>query len=178
MDEELKEDLRRLGAEVRPSSELPSEARAMIERYAPGMPGRGRVGVELKRLAAEQVYVYEDERLKLTIPVPSLEVFEAVVRELERLGPEVRDIHEYVTILARAFWLLHQRPRRRGWWGWWRRNKYVVPDVDEKAALELLYKKVRRADVAVKSLAPALFGLLEHVMHKKKEGGARQGTAA
>ncbi len=177
MAEELKEELRRLGAEVRPSSELPAEAREMITRYAPGMPGRGRVGVELKRLADEQVYCYEDERLRLTIPVPSLEVFEAVVRELERLGPEVADIHEYVTILARAFWLLHQRSRRR-WWGWLRRNKYVVPDVDEKAALELLYRKVRRADVAVKSLAPALFGLLEHVMHKKKEADAPQGTVA
>jgi hypothetical protein len=177
MAEELKEELRRLGAEVRPSSELPAEAREMITRYAPGMPRPGRVGVELKRLAAEQVYVYEDERLRLTIPVPSVEVFEAVVRELERLGPDVADIHEYVTILARAFWLLHQRPRR-GWWARLRRSKYVVPDVDEKAALELLYKKVRRADVAVKSLAPAFFGLLEHVMHKKKERDAPQGSAA
>jgi hypothetical protein len=178
MAEELKEELRRLGAEVKPSSELPAEAREMITRYAPGMPRPGRVGVELKRLAAEQVYVYEDERLRLTIPVPSVEVFEAVVRELERLGPEVTDIHEYVTILARAFWLLHQRPGRRGWWPRLRRKKYVVPDVDEKAALELLYKKVRRADVAVKSLAPALFGLLEHVMHKKKDGDAPQDIAA
>lgn len=178
MSEELKEELRRLGADVRPSSDLPAEAQEMITRYAPGMPGSGRVGVELKRLADEQLYVYEDERLRLTIPVPSLEVFEAVVRELERLGPELTDIHEYATILARAFWLLHQRPGRRGLWGRLRRKKYAVPEVDEAAALELLYKKVRRADVAVKSLAPALFGLVEYVMYKKKEGAGPQGTAA
>jgi hypothetical protein len=76
MSGDIKEELRRLGAEVKPGSEMPTEVREMIERYAPGMPGRGRVGVELKRLADEQVYVYEDERLRLTIPVPSLEVFE------------------------------------------------------------------------------------------------------
>ncbi len=176
MSEELKEELKRLGADVRPSSELPAEAQEMITRYAPGMPGSGRVGVELKRLADEQVYVYEDERLRVTIPVPSLEVFEAVVRELERLGPELTDIHEYVTILARAFWLLHQRPR--GLFAWLRRKKYVVPEVDEAAALELLRKRIPRADVVVTSLAPALFGLLERVMFKKKEEAGRQGTAA
>ncbi|MEE8639808.1 MAG: hypothetical protein V3T41_05300 [bacterium] len=178
MGEELKEELKRLGADVRPESELPAEVQEMITRYAPGMPGSGRVGVELKRLADEQVYVYEDERLRLTVPVPSLEVFEAVVRELERLGPDLTDLHEYVTILARAFWLLHQRPGRRGLFARLRREKYAVPEVDEAAALELLRKRIPRADVVVTSLAPALFGLLERVMFKKKEEAGRQGTAA
>jgi hypothetical protein len=139
----------------------------MITRYAPGMPRPGRVGVELKRLAAEQVYVYEDERLRLTIPVPSVEVFEAVVRELERLGPDVADIHEYVTILARAFWLLHQRPRRRGWF---RRHTLREPGDDE--ALALLARAVPRADVIITSLRDALLGLVEYVLGKKKEGRA------
>lgn len=174
MSEELKEELKRLGAEVKPSSELPPEVREMITRYAPGMPGRGRVGVELKRLADEQLYVYEDERLRLMIPVPSLEVFEAVVRELERLGPDVKDIHEYVTILARAFWLLHQKPSRRGLF----RRRRVLREPSDDEALEFLEEKVKRADVAIKSLTPALFGLVEHVMYKKKEGADPQGTAA
>ncbi len=177
MSEELKEELRRLGADVRPSSELPAEAQEMITRYAPGMPGSGRVGVELKRLADEQFYVYEDERLRLAVPVPSLEVFEAVVRELERLGPDLTDLHEYVTILARAFWLLHQRPERRGFLSRFRRRR-DLREVDEAAALELLRKRIPRADVVVTSLAPALFGLLERVMFKKKEEAGRQGTAA
>ncbi len=175
MGEELKEELTRLGADVRPESELPAEVREMITRYAPGMPGSGRVGVELKRLADEQVYVYEDERLRLTIPVPSLEVFEAVVRELERLGPDVTDIHEYVTVLARAFWLLHQKPARRG--GLFRRRR-VLREPSDDEALKLLEKKVKRADVAIKSLAPALLGLVEHVMYKKKEEAGPQGIAA
>jgi hypothetical protein len=168
MSEELKEELRRLGAEVKPSSELPAEAREMITRYAPGMPRPGRVGVELKRLAAEQVYVYEDERLRLTIPVPSVEVFEAVVRELERLGPDVADIHEYVTILARAFWLLHQRPRRRGWF----RRRHTLREPGDDEALALLARAVPRADVIITSLRDALLGLVEYVLGKKKEGRA------
>jgi hypothetical protein len=36
MSEELKEELKRLGADVRPGSELPGEVREMIEAYAPG----------------------------------------------------------------------------------------------------------------------------------------------
>jgi hypothetical protein len=176
MSEELKEELRRLGADVRPSSELPTEVQEMITRYAPGMPGSGRVGVELKRLADEQVYVYEDERLRLTIPVPSLEVFEAVVRELERLGPELTDIHEYVTVIGRAFWLLHHKPERRGFLPGFRRRLLREPSDDE--ALKFLEEKVKRADVVIKSLAPALFGLIEFVMYKKKEGADPQGTAA
>ncbi len=105
------------------------------------------------------VYVYEDERLRLEVPVPLIDVFLAFVRELDKLGAEDADAEKYVTILARAFWLLHQRPRRRGLF----QKKYVVPEVDEDAALTLLKGKLRRGDVAVKSLAPALFGLVEYV---------------
>ncbi len=174
MGEELKEELTRLGADVRPESELPAEAREMITRYAPGMPGSGRVGVELKRLADEQVYVYEDERLRLTIPVPSLEVFEAVVRELERLGPELTDIHEYVTILARAFWLLHRRPERRGLF----RRRRVLREPSDDEALALLARAVPRADVIITSVRDALLGLVAHVLGKKKEERGGPGTAA
>ena len=39
-----------------------------------------------------------------------------------------------------------------------------MPAVDEEAALTLLKEKVRRGDVAVKSLAPALFGLVKYVV--------------
>jgi hypothetical protein len=177
MSEELKEELRRLGADVRPSSELPAEAQEMITRYAPGMPGSGRVGVELKRLADEQLYVYEDERLRLTIPVPSLEVFEAVVRELERLGPELTDIHEYVAILARAFWLLHQRPERRGLFARFRRPRTLREPSDDEA-LALLARAVPRADVIITSVRDALLGLVAHVLGKKKEERGEPGTAA
>ena len=180
MSEELKEELTRLGADVRPSSELPAEAQEMITRYAPGMPGSGRVGVELKRLADEQLYVYEDERLRLTIPVPSLEVFEAVVRELERLGPDVTDIHEYVTILARAFWLLHQRPGRRGGLRriFGRRRKYGVTEIDDDIALGFLASRLPETEVVLGSLAQALCGLVEHVLGKKKRGVVPPDTAA
>jgi len=170
MSEELKEELKRLGADVRPESELPAEVRDMITRYAPGMPGSDRVGVELKRLADEQVYLYEDERLRLTIPVPSLEVFEAVVRELERLGPELTDIHEYVTILARAFWLLHHKPERRGrlrrLFG--RGRKYRLPEIDDDKALGFLASRLPETEVVLGSLAQALWGLVEYVFGKKK----------
>jgi hypothetical protein len=174
MSEELKEELRRMGADVRPSSELPAEAQEMITRYAPGMPGSGRVGVELKRLADEQLYVYEDERLRLTIPVPSLEVFEAVVRELERLGPDLTDLHEYVTVLARAFWLLHRKPERRGLF----RRRRVLREPSDDEALALLARAVPRADVIITSVRDALLGLVAHVLGKKKEERGAPGTAA
>jgi hypothetical protein len=122
-------------------------------------PGRARgVKVELKD-NAPRVYVYEDENLRLEIPVPPLEVFLAFVRELDKLGAEDAYAEKYVTILARAFWLLHQRPRTRGLF----RKSYVMPEVDEEAALTLLKREVRRGDVAVKSLLPALFGLAKYV---------------
>ena len=179
MSGELKEELKRLGADVRPSSELPPEVRDMITRYAPGMPGRGRVGVELKRLADEQVYVYEDERLRLTIPVPSLEVFEAVVRELERLGPDLTDIHEYVTVIGRAFWLLHHKPERHGLrWFFGRKLKYGVTDIDDEKALGFLASRLPDTEAVLGSLAPALLGLVEHVFGKKKREVDRQDTAA
>ncbi len=163
MGEELKEELRRLGAEVRPESELPAEVREMITRYAPGMPGRGRVGVELKRLAGELVYVYEDERLRLTIPVPSLEVFEAVVRELERLG-EAGNVEEYVTVLARAFWLLHQGAKDNG------TAITDGPPADE--GLRFLAREPLRADVVFTSVREALFGLVASVVGKRGSGRA------
>jgi hypothetical protein len=174
MEEELKEELRRLGAEVRPGSELPAEVREMITRYAPGMPGQGRVGVELKRLTNEQAYVYEDEQLRLTIPIPSLEVFEAVVRELERLGPDVKDIHEYVTIIARAFWLLHRRPERRGLF----RRGRVLREPSDDEALALIARAFPRVDVIVTSVRDALLGLAAHVLGKKKEERGGPDTAA
>jgi len=108
------------------------------------------------------VYVYEDERLRLEVPVPLIDVFLAFVRELDKLGAEDADAEKYVTILARAFWILHQQPRRRGLF----RTRYEMPAVDEKEALTLLKDKVRRGDVAVKSLVPALFGLVEYVASK------------
>ncbi len=169
MSEELKEELRLLGADVRPSSDLPSEAQEMITRYAPGMPGSGRVGVELKRLAAEQGYVYEDERLRLTIPVPSLEVFEAVVRELERLGPDLTDIHEYVTILARAFWLLHRRPGRRGLFARFRRRRVLREPSDDEAE-RFFYENVPGAKLITTSPRRGFDGLVGYVLGGKGSG--------
>ena len=119
------------------------------------------VYVELKG-DAPAVYTYEDENLRLEIPVPALEVFLAFVRELDKLGAEDADAETYVTTLARAFWLLHQRPRKRGLF----RKRYVIPEVNEDAALTLLRKKARRGDVAIKSLAPAMFGLVGYVARK------------
>ncbi|HUU57052.1 MAG TPA: hypothetical protein VMW93_06910 [bacterium] len=168
MNEELKEELRRLGVDVRSERDLPPEVREMITRYAPGMPGRGRVGVEPGRLADEQVFVYDDERLTFTIPVPSLDVFEAVVRELERLGPDLKDVQEYVTVLARAFWFLCPPPERRGFL---RRNRpWREPGDDE--ALRFLERAVPRADAVLTSVREALFALVECVTGKRVGGRA------
>jgi hypothetical protein len=168
MSEELKEELRRLGAEVRPGSEMPGDVREMIEAYAPGLPRAGDVRVELKRLAREQVYIYEDPYLKLLIPVPPLDIFEAFVAELKKLGPEVKDEREYITILARAFWLLHQRPKKRRWL-WWRRGSRV-PKVDEAAARRLLVRAFPNAGVIAESLRDALVSFVGFVLGKKKTG--------
>jgi hypothetical protein len=167
MAEELKEELRRLGAEVKPGSEMPSDVREMIEAYAPGLPRAGQVRVELTRLAREQVYIYEDPYLKLLIPVPPLDIFEAVVAELKKLGPGVKDEWGYITILARAFWLLHQKAKERRFL-WWRRSR--VPKVDEAAARRLLVRAVPNAGVIAESLRDALISFVGFVLGKKKTG--------
>jgi hypothetical protein len=100
-----------------------------------------------------RVSVYEDENLKLEIPVPPLDVFAAFVRELDTLSTEDADAEKYLTTLARAFWLLHRRPKA-----------WELPEVDDEAALKFFKEKVRRADVALTSLAPALFGLVEYII--------------
>lgn len=161
MNEELKDELRKRGADVRPESELPAEVREMITRYAPGMPGRGRVGVEVTRLADEQSYVYEDDRLRLTIPVPSLEVFEAVVRELERLG-KAADVDTYVSTLARAFWLLHRGAEGNG------TAIADGPAADE--GLKLLAREPLSAEVVLTSFREALFALVGSVVGKRGSG--------
>jgi hypothetical protein len=166
MNEELREELRKLGVDVRSERDLPPHVREMIARYASGMPGRGRIGVEFGRLADEQVFVYEDERLRLTVPVPSLEVFQALVRELERLGPDLKVIPEYVTVRARAFWFLCRRPERRGFL---RRRLWREPGDDE--ALSFLARLVPSADAVMTSLREALCALVECVTGKR--GGGR-----
>jgi hypothetical protein len=45
-----------------------------------------------------------------------------------------------------------------------------MPEVDEEAALNFLKEKVRRADVAFTSLAPALFGFVQHVIGSERTG--------
>lgn len=112
-----------------------------------------------------RVYVYEDENLRLEVPVPTLEVFVAFVRELDKLGAEDADAEKYVTILARAFWLLHQRPKVTGIL-WWRQT--AAPKVDEREARALLEREVRSVEVALVSLTSALFGFVNYVM-----GGGR-----
>jgi hypothetical protein len=175
METNLKEELRQLGAQVRPGSELPPEVREMIEAYAPGLPRAGQVGVEVSRLARDQVYTYEDRYLKLLIPVPPLDIFEAFVSELKKLGPGVKDEGEYITILARAFWLLHQKPRERGFL---RRQRSRVPKVDEAAARRLLVRAIPNAGVVAESLRDALISFAAFVLGKKKDLLGPRDTAA
>jgi hypothetical protein len=174
MSGDIKEELRRLGAEVRPGSEMPSDVREMIEAYAPGLPRAGQVGVELKRLAREQVYTYEDPYLKLLIPVPPLDIFEAFVAELKKFGPGIKDEREYITILARAFWLLHQKPRECGLL----RRGSRVPKVDEAAARRLLFRAIPNASVIAESLRDALISFAGFVLGKKKDLLGPRATAA
>lgn len=70
--------------------------------------------------------------------------------------------------LARAFWLLYQRPKVTGIL-WWR--KTGAPKVDEREARALLESEVKSAEVALVSLTSALFGFINHVM-----GGGRGGS--
>ena len=101
-----------------------------------------------------------------------------MVRELERLGPDVADIHEYVTILARAFWLLHQRPKRKGLFSLFRRRrKYGVTEVHDDKALGFLASRLPETEVVLGSLPRALCGLVEHVLGKKKREVAPPDTA-
>ncbi|MGD8717916.1 MAG: hypothetical protein PVH29_03740 [Candidatus Zixiibacteriota bacterium] len=175
MSGDIKEELKRLGVDVRPGSEMPSDVREMIEAYAPGLPRAGQVGVELTRLARDQVYTYEDRHLKLLIPVPPLDIFEAFISELKKLGPGVKDEGEYITILARAFWLLHQKPReRRIPW----RQRSRVPKVDEAAARRLLVRAIPNAGVIAESLRDALISFAAFVLGKKKDLVGPRDTAA
>jgi len=105
-------------------------------------------------------------------------VFEAVVRELERLGPDLTDIHEYVTVIGRAFWLLHRGPERRGGLLSRFRRRRVLREPSDDEALALLARAFPRADVIITSVRDALLGLVAHVLGKKKEEAGGRDTAA
>jgi hypothetical protein len=118
-----------------------------------------RPRVELAERPA-QVYVYEDEVLKIEIPVPPLDVFVAFVRELDKLGGEDADVEKYLTTLARAFWVLHRRPGRRGVLR--RRYKLREPSDDEAGAF--LVGIFPRVDLVLESLSKALAGFVTYVL--------------
>jgi hypothetical protein len=69
--------------------------------------------------------------------------------------------------LARAFWLLHQKPRERRFL-WRRRSR--VPRVDEAAARRLLVRAIPNASVIAESLRDALISFVGFVLGKKKTG--------
>jgi hypothetical protein len=137
----------------------------MIRKFFTRLGLRRRLIVELKPLAYDEVYVYEDERLRFQTRVPHIKVFLAFVRELDRLGAEGDEAEAQVTVLARAFWVLSQRPKRKGFI----KKRCVMPEVDEEAALGLYRAKFPRAKVAAASLAAALFGLVEFVTRDENE---------
>uniref|UniRef100_A0A6M3IIY3 Uncharacterized protein n=1 Tax=viral metagenome TaxID=1070528 RepID=A0A6M3IIY3_9ZZZZ len=156
--ERITEHLKKAGAEVRPGSDLPEDVRAEIDEKARNMP-QGKVGVEVHRLADEQVYVYDDERLTLTIPIPSVPIFMAFVDELAKLDNS-EGLNYSLTAIARAFWLLHQKPN--GMTG------PRVPKPKDHEAIKFLAKRIPSADVALGSLPKALYGLIAYSIGKKK----------
>jgi len=116
------------------------------------------VKLELKENAG-RVYVYDDENIRLEVQVPPPEVFQAFTKELDRLGSAADNVEKYVTVLARAFWLLHQRPRKRGLF----RKRCVVPEIDESRCLYLLSSVFPDVKTIFGSLPGALFGLVRYV---------------
>jgi hypothetical protein len=142
------------GAVVKSGDDLPDDIRAEIDARAADMPA-DRVTVELTSLDDDQVYYYQDSYLRLTIPIPRIDVFDAYLKELAELGTDT-DLRDYIKILARAFWWLHQRPHK-------------LKGPKDKQAVKLLVEAIPRADVAVNSLRDALLGLTAYVFGKKKE---------
>ncbi len=132
----------------------------MIRKFLSRLGFRRSLIVKLKPLAYDEVYVYEDERLRFQIRVPRIEIFLAFTRELDRLSAVPEDAETQVMVLARALWVLRQRPKRKGFL----RKRCVMPEVDEEAALEFYRAEFPRAKVAAASLAAALFGLVKFVM--------------
>jgi hypothetical protein len=121
------------------------------------LKGRAAVKLELKE-SAGRVYVYDDENVRLELRVPPAEVFRAFVKELDRLAPAADNPEKFVKVLARAFWLLHQRPRRRGLFGQW----YAVPEADDRRCLNFLSSAFPEVKTMFKSLPAALFGLVRY----------------
>lgn len=121
------------------------------------------VKVELKGNAG-RVYVYDDENISFEVQVPPPEVFQAFIKELDRLGSAADDVEEYVMVLARAFWLLYQWPRKRGLF----RKRYVVPEIDESRSLYLLSSVFPDVKTIFRSLPGALFGLVRYVAPEEK----------
>ena len=155
-----KEALEELGLLERPAEELPQEiqvAKAELSKRP-----KGKVGVELKRLGEEHVYVYEDEDVRLEIPVPRVDIFDAFVNEwFGKFGPETKTLSDQIKVIAGAFWLLHQKPK------FWNR-KWKTPKIDNQKAYDLLVKAIPKTSVVLNSLPVALTGLVEYVVGKKK----------
>jgi len=125
--------------------------------------GQAAVKVALKE-SAGRVYVYDDENVRLEVQVPPPEVFRAFTMELDRLAPAADNVEEFVTVLARAFWLLHHWPRKRGLF----RKRHVVPEADDKRSLYLLSSAFPDVKTLFKSLPAALFGLARYVAPDEK----------
>jgi hypothetical protein len=124
---------------------------------------RPAVKVELKENAG-RVYVYDDENVRLEVQVPPPEVFRAFTKELDRLAPAADNVEKFVTVLARAFWLLHQRPRKRGLF----RKRCIVPEIDESRCLYFLSSAFPDVKTMFKSLPGALFGLVRYAAPEEK----------
>lgn len=157
----IKAQLAAAGAEVRSGDELPAEVREAMDDLKGRKRGRRKVGVELKRLADGGVYVYEDEHLELCLPIPRVDVFDAFLNEFAKAAAPDAPPEHYTIQIARAFWVIHQKPP------WWRKRKWCFR-VDDDVALAFLHRRMPRADLIYKSLPAAFVGFIEYVMGKKK----------
>lgn len=158
MDNDVKAKLRSIGAEA--PGEMPPDVREAMDDLKARKRGTCKVGVEIKRLTEEQVFVYEDEYLKLTIPNVRLDIYFEFIEELGRLDRSERN-YDVINCIARAFWLLHNRPKR------WRKWKF--PRVSEKRARDFLVKKIPNATIVFNSLNTAFGEYSNWVIQPKKK---------
>jgi len=158
--EDIKAKLRSIGAEV--GGELPTDVRAAMDDVkAEGERAQTqRVGVEIKRLAKEQVFIYEDDYLKLVFPNVRLDIYLAFAEELSTLA-ESKGNQDFADRVARAFWLLHYRP---GLFRRWR-----TPNINNKKARDFLAQKIPQANLIFNSLINALFAYHGWVVEPKKK---------
>lgn len=158
------------GARVIRGDAVPAEKRSRLAEIVKEYSGlvKSRRPVPFWRIHAPRKFVYEDERCTLVLPIPRLDIFAAFFEEFKQLPDalKVDDPDAAIGVLARAFTILHIRPK------WYQRKWIPEFEIDTTWARNFLLTRLP-TDIVLTSLPLALGEFTAYVTGiKKKTNGA------